>query len=95
MEVGCPRNNQIFFFGSNRNKPKHTLFRFIFGLFRETKKLFFQFVSVFRIRYDGAVNHTAVLESAVTFSALTKYNIAVLEKNLIFQNSTTLLRANQ
>jgi hypothetical protein len=46
--VGCPRNNQIFFLGSNRNKPKHNLFRFIFGLFRETKKLFFRSVSVFR-----------------------------------------------
>jgi hypothetical protein len=34
------------FFGSNRNKPKHNLFRLIFGLFRETKNLFFRFVSV-------------------------------------------------
>jgi hypothetical protein len=50
--VGCPRNNQIFFLGSNRNKPKHNLFRFIFGLFRETKKLFFQFVLVFWIRFE-------------------------------------------
>jgi hypothetical protein len=30
-----------FFFGSNRNKPKLNLFRLFFGLFRETKKLFF------------------------------------------------------
>jgi hypothetical protein len=44
----CPRNNQIFFFGSNRNQPKLNLFRLFFGLFRETKKHFFRFVSVFR-----------------------------------------------
>ncbi len=35
-----------FFFGSNRNKPKLNLFRLFFGLFRETKKHFFRFVSV-------------------------------------------------
>ncbi len=35
-----------FFFGSNRNKPKPNLFRLFFGLFRETKKHFFRFVSV-------------------------------------------------
>jgi hypothetical protein len=29
-----------------RFEPKHDLFRFIFGLFRETKNYFFQFVSV-------------------------------------------------
>jgi hypothetical protein len=34
------------FSGSNRNKPKLGLFRFIFGLFREINKLFFRFVSV-------------------------------------------------
>ncbi len=37
-----------FFFGSNRNKPKLNLFQLFFGLFRETKKHFFLFVSVFR-----------------------------------------------
>ncbi len=35
-------------FGSNRNKPKQDLFRVCFGLFRETKKTHFRFVSVFR-----------------------------------------------
>ncbi len=35
-------------FGSNRNKPKQDLFRFCFGLFRETKNKKFRFVSVFR-----------------------------------------------
>ncbi len=43
--IGCPRNNEIFF-GWNRNKPKLNLFRLFFGLFRETKKHFFRFVSV-------------------------------------------------
>jgi hypothetical protein len=37
-----------FFFGSDRNKPKLNLFWLFFGLFRKTKKHFFQFVSVFR-----------------------------------------------
>jgi hypothetical protein len=35
-------------FGTNRNKPKLSLFRLIFGLFRETKQIFFRFVSVFK-----------------------------------------------
>ncbi len=43
LQIGCPRNNQIYFFGSNRNK----LFRFFFSLFCETKKHFFRFVQVF------------------------------------------------
>jgi hypothetical protein len=42
----------IFFFGSNRNKTKLHLFRLFFVLFRETKKHFFQFVSVFRISIE-------------------------------------------
>ncbi len=37
-----------FFFGSNRIKPKLNLFRLFFNLFCETKKHFFQFVSVLR-----------------------------------------------
>jgi hypothetical protein len=48
LQLGCPRNNQIIFFVSNRNKPKLNLFRLFFGLFHETKKHFFWFVSVFR-----------------------------------------------
>jgi hypothetical protein len=51
-QLGCPRNKQKNFFGLNRNKPKLNLFRLIFGLFRETKKYFFRFVSVFRIRFE-------------------------------------------
>jgi hypothetical protein len=42
----------IFCFGSNRNKPKLDLFRFCFGIFRETKKIIFRFVSVFRNRFE-------------------------------------------
>jgi hypothetical protein len=49
-----------FFFGSNRNKPKHNLFWFIFGLFRETKKLFFWFVSVFRIQFETTETNRSV-----------------------------------
>jgi hypothetical protein len=41
--VSSKQTNKIF--GSNRNKPKHSLFRFIFGLFRETKIYFIRFVS--------------------------------------------------
>jgi hypothetical protein len=44
--VSSKRSN--FIFGLNRNKPKLNLFRLFFGLFRETKKQFFRFVSVFR-----------------------------------------------
>ena len=35
-------------FGSNRKEPKLNLFRLCFGLFHETKKELFLFVSVFR-----------------------------------------------
>jgi hypothetical protein len=46
-QVGCPRNNQIFFFSSNRNKPKLNLFRLFFGLFHKTPQKNVRFVSVF------------------------------------------------
>jgi hypothetical protein len=43
----CPRNKQTNKnFGSSRNKPKQDMFRFCFGLFRETKNKKFGFVSV-------------------------------------------------
>ncbi len=35
-------------FGLNQKEPKLSLFRLCFGLFHETKKYFFRFVSVFR-----------------------------------------------
>jgi hypothetical protein len=59
-QVGCPRNKQKKNFGSNRNKPKLNLFRLIFGLFRETNKTFFRFVSVFRIRFETTETNTSV-----------------------------------
>jgi hypothetical protein len=46
FRLGCPRNKQTKIFGLNRNKPKLNLFRLFFGLFCETNRLFFRFVSV-------------------------------------------------
>ncbi len=46
VRVSSKQSN--FFFGSNRNELKLNLFRLFFGLFRETKQIFFRFVSVFR-----------------------------------------------
>ncbi len=43
----CPWTINVIF-GSNRNKPKLNLFWLFFGFFRETKQIFFRFVSVFR-----------------------------------------------
>jgi hypothetical protein len=65
-DIGCPRNKQIFFLGSNRNKPKHNLFRFIFGLFRETKKYFFRVVSVFRSRFETTETNRFVSKQTET-----------------------------
>jgi hypothetical protein len=61
---------KIFFFGSNRNKPKLNLFRLIFGLFRETKKFLFRFVSVFLTRFET----TETTETNRSVSKLTKKN---------------------
>jgi hypothetical protein len=58
---------QSFFFGSNRNKPKLDLFRLFFGLFHETKKHLFCFVSVFRIGIEAT-------ETNRTLSKQTKIN---------------------
>jgi hypothetical protein len=49
-----------YIFGSNRNKPKLNLFRLFFGLFRETIKLFFLFVSVFRINIETTETNRSV-----------------------------------
>jgi hypothetical protein len=43
------RGTLSIFLGMNRNTPKLNLFRLFFGLFRDTKKHFFWFVSVFWI----------------------------------------------
>jgi hypothetical protein len=45
--VGCPRNNQCFFRFELKQTETQSVSAF-FGLFRETKKHFFLFVSVFR-----------------------------------------------
>jgi hypothetical protein len=79
--VGCPRNKQTKYFGSNRNKPKHNLFRLIFGLFRETKNLFFRFVSVFRIRFKTTETNRSV--SKQTEINKKKWKICWKEENLI------------
>jgi hypothetical protein len=54
--MNCPTRvsskQSNFFFGSNRTKPRLNLFRLFFGLFCETKKHFFQFVSVFRTNIE-------------------------------------------
>jgi hypothetical protein len=39
--VSTKQTNKIF--ASNRNKPKPSLFRVIFGLFRETRKFYFRY----------------------------------------------------
>ncbi len=48
-------------FGSNRNKPKQDLFRICFGLFRETKKKKFRFVSMFRTYIKTTETNRSVL----------------------------------
>ncbi len=52
----------------NRNKPKLNLFRLFFGLFSETNKHFFRFVSVFRIGIETT-------ETNRTLSKQTKKNL--------------------
>jgi hypothetical protein len=58
IRVFSKQSNKIF--GSNRNKPKLNLFRFIFGLFRETKKLLFRFVSVFLTYFETTETNRSV-----------------------------------
>jgi hypothetical protein len=50
LNLGCPRNKQTKF-SVRTEKTKINLFRLLFGLFRETKKFFFRFVSVFLIHF--------------------------------------------
>jgi hypothetical protein len=47
-------------FVSDRNKPKQDLFRICFGLFRETKKNKFWFVSVFRTYIETTETNRSV-----------------------------------
>ncbi len=75
-----------FFFGSNRNKPKLNLFRLFFGLFHETKKYFFRFISVcFGVsdRYRNNRNKQNFLETNQK-NLLTKFSIRGSLKPLIF-----------
>jgi hypothetical protein len=65
-----------FCFGSNRNKPKLNLFRLFFGLFRETKKIFLRFVSVFRIRFK-----TTETNKSVSKQIENNENKKILEQN--------------
>ncbi len=67
---------EIKFFGSNRNKPKQDLFRVCFGLFRETKRKFFRFISVFRTLIETTETNRTVSKGTETirnfFSAKTQ-----------------------
>ncbi len=55
-------------FGSNRNKPKQDLFRFGFGLFRETKNTKFRFISVCFgvLNLYGKTNRTVLKQTETT-----------------------------
>ena len=57
-------------FGSNRNKPKQDLFRVCFGLFRETKKKKFRFVSVFRTYIQTTETTLSFLKNSQIYSLL-------------------------
>jgi hypothetical protein len=67
-----------YIFGSNRNKPKQDLFRVCFGLFRETKKHFFRFVSVFRTFIETTETNKTVSKRTETIRNFLKY--ALLKK---------------
>jgi hypothetical protein len=70
--IGCPRNEKKKNFGSNRNKPKQDLFRVCFGLFRETKKTNFWFVSVFRTCIETTETNRTVLKRTETIRNVPK-----------------------
>jgi hypothetical protein len=59
-------------FGSNRNKPKQDLFRVCFGLFRETKKKIFRFVSVFRTFIETTETNRTVSKRTETIRNVLK-----------------------
>ncbi len=68
--LGCPRNEKKKKFGSNRNKPKQDLFRVCFGLFCETPKKNFRFVSVFRTCIETAETNRTVSKRTETIRNL-------------------------
>jgi hypothetical protein len=58
-----PRSKQTKkIFGSNQSKPKLNLFWLFFGLFRETKNLLFQFVSMFRTGFQTTDTNRSFLK---------------------------------
>ncbi len=68
--LGCPRNK--FFF---RFEPKLDLFRLFFGLFRETKQIFFRFVSVFRTGIETTeTNRTNIPKTNLYYCVLETMN---------------------
>jgi hypothetical protein len=59
-------------FGSNRNKPKQDLFRVCFGLFRETQKKIFRFISVFRTFIETTETNRTVSKRTETIQNFLK-----------------------
>ncbi len=82
---------KIKFFGSNRNKPKQDLFRVCFGLFRETKKKNFRFVSVFRTLIETTETNRTVSKRTETvrnfFSAKTYSRVKQKEAIRVINNA--------
>ncbi len=62
-------------FGSNRNKPKQDLFRVCFGLFRETNKKKFRFVSMFRTYIETTETNRNKLKQPWFFGKFSKYTL--------------------
>jgi hypothetical protein len=57
-----------------RYKPKQDLFRVCFGLFRETKKINFRFVSVFRTYIETTETNRTVSKGTETIRNYPKNN---------------------
>ncbi len=70
LRVSSKQSN--FFFGSNQNKPKLNLFRLFFGLFRETKKQIFRFVSVFRTDIETTETNRINLQTTLSIRVSSK-----------------------
>jgi hypothetical protein len=82
-----------FFFGLNQNEPKLNLFRLFFGLFRETKQIFFRFVSVcfgVSVRYRNNRNKPKQTEKI----SKKQISIRVSSKQLIFFSVRTETNRN-
>ena len=81
-------------FGSNRNKPKQDLFRVCFGLFRETQKKNFRFVSVFRTYIETTETNRTVSKRTETIQNFRKNMVPkyALYQNLAEQKKFSLKR---